>query len=66
MYRILKIDLFLELQIVERDLQDLGTGIKNKIYKLRDLEHEPKLQGFSLKPISLSEAKALHKGFGVI
>lgn len=28
---------------------------------MRDLEHEPRLEGFTLKPMSLAEAKALKK-----
>lgn len=35
------------------------------IEKMRDLEHEPRLEGFTLKPISLAEMKALNKGFGL-
>lgn len=39
--------------------------MKKMLEKMRDLEHEPRLEGFSLKPMSLAEAKALHKGFGL-
>ncbi|KAJ8931596.1 hypothetical protein NQ314_015458 [Rhamnusium bicolor] len=51
---------------VEDDLNNLQIEIKEKVHKLRDLEHEPRLEGFTLKPISVAEAKALHKGFGLI
>lgn len=33
---------------------------------MRDLEHEPRLEGFTLKPMSLSEAKVINKSFGNI
>lgn len=56
----------LEIAKAEDDLDNLHKDIKEKVHKLRDLEHEPRLEGFTLKPISLSEAKALHKGFGLI
>ncbi|XP_023012566.1 pdrg1 prefoldin-like subunit [Leptinotarsa decemlineata] len=55
-----------EISKAEDDLKKLQDEIKEKVYKLRDLEHEPRLEGFTLKPISASEAKALHKGFGLI
>jgi len=53
-----------EILKAQDDLNNLHEKIKNKVHKLRDLEHEPRLEGFTLKPISLAEAKALHKGFG--
>lgn len=54
----------LEISKAEDDLASLHNDIKNKVHKLRDLEHEPRLEGFSLKPISMAEAKGLHKAFG--
>lgn len=59
-----KIILRKEIGKAEDDLKDLHEEIKKNLHKLRDLEHEPRLEGFSLKPISLAEAKALHRGFG--
>ncbi|XP_066146278.1 p53 and DNA damage-regulated protein 1 [Euwallacea fornicatus] len=53
-----------EIAKTEEDLSDLHKQIKENVHKLRDLEHEPRLEGFALKPISVAEAKALHKGFG--
>ncbi|XP_066245910.1 p53 and DNA damage-regulated protein 1 [Euwallacea similis] len=53
-----------EITKAEEDLNDLHKQIKRNVHKLRDLEHEPRLEGFALKPISVTEAKALHKGFG--
>lgn len=53
-----------EINKAEDALKDLHEEIKNKMHKLRDLEHEPRLEGFTLKPISVTEAKGLHKGFG--
>lgn len=57
---------FIELQKIDEDLQALQDDLKNKLHQLRDLEHEPRLEGFTLKPISSAEAKALHKGFGLL
>lgn len=57
--------LILEIAKAEEDLDNLHKEIKEKVHKLRDLEHEPRLEGFTLKPISLAEAKVLHKGFGL-
>ncbi|KAF7284513.1 hypothetical protein GWI33_022100 [Rhynchophorus ferrugineus] len=53
-----------EINKAEDALKDLHEEIRSKVHKLRDLEHEPRLEGFTLKPISVAEAKALHKGFG--
>ncbi|KAJ8925284.1 hypothetical protein NQ315_009112 [Exocentrus adspersus] len=53
-----------EIAKAEEDLNNLHKEIKEKMYKLRDLEHEPRLEGFTLKPLSLAEAKGLHKAFG--
>ncbi|KAH0999313.1 p53 and DNA damage-regulated protein 1 isoform X2 [Dendroctonus ponderosae] len=53
-----------DLAAAEERLKSLHEEIKDKVHKLRDLEHEPRLEGFALKPISLAEAKALHAGFG--
>ncbi|CAG9762629.1 unnamed protein product [Ceutorhynchus assimilis] len=53
-----------EIAKAEEDRNELHEKIKSKVHKLRDLEHEPRLEGFALKPISFTEAKALHKGFG--
>ncbi|XP_060526057.1 uncharacterized protein LOC132701832 isoform X2 [Cylas formicarius] len=50
-----------EVGKAEDDLRNLHQEIKDKVHNLRDLEHEPRLEGFTLKPLSLAEAKALHK-----
>ncbi|XP_068895510.1 p53 and DNA damage-regulated protein 1 [Tenebrio molitor] len=55
-----------ELANADKDIQELDKSIKNKLHKLRDLEHEPRLEGFTLKPISAAEAKTLHKAFGLL
>ncbi|RZC38152.1 p53 and DNA damage-regulated protein 1 [Asbolus verrucosus] len=52
----------LEMENADIDIAELDNSIKKKLHKLRDLEHEPRLEGFTLNPISASEAKALHKG----
>jgi hypothetical protein len=57
---------FIELANADKDIQELDKSIKNKLHKLRDLEHEPRLEGFTLKPISAAEAKTLHKAFGLL
>lgn len=56
---------FVELTKAENELNDLHQDLKEKTHKLRDLEHEPRLEGFTLKPISVAEAKTLHKAFGL-
>lgn len=60
------IKLFSELEQIELNLKSLDKSLRSQIEKMRDLEHEPRLEGFTLKPISLSEAKALNKSFGLI
>ncbi|XP_044265526.1 p53 and DNA damage-regulated protein 1 [Tribolium madens] len=55
-----------EFSNADKDILQLDKSIKNKLHKLRDLEHEPRLEGFTLNPISSAEAKALHKAFGTI
>ncbi|XP_970135.2 p53 and DNA damage-regulated protein 1 [Tribolium castaneum] len=55
-----------EIANADKDILELDKNIKSKIHKLRDLEHEPRLEGFTLKPISSAEAKALHKAFGAV
>ncbi|KAJ8958639.1 hypothetical protein NQ318_016364 [Aromia moschata] len=61
-----KIILQNEISKTEEDLNNLHEEIREKVQKLRDLEHEPRLEGFTLKPISVAEARALHKGFGSV
>ncbi|CAH1981173.1 unnamed protein product [Acanthoscelides obtectus] len=51
---------------IEEEMNKLQKTMKENTMKLRDLEHEPRLEGFSLKPMSVAEAKALHKGFGLL
>ncbi|XP_030759545.1 uncharacterized protein LOC115884961 [Sitophilus oryzae] len=53
-----------EIDKAEEHLKELHEEIRDKVHRLRDLEHEPRLEGFALKPMSLAEVKALHKGFG--
>lgn len=62
----IKYKFFLEIASADKDIDVLDRGIKTKVYKLRDLEHEPRLEGFTLEPISAAEAKALNKSFGLI
>nr|CAH7720910.1 unnamed protein product [Callosobruchus chinensis] len=55
-----------EIAEIEEEIDKLRGTVKENTFKLRDLEHEPRLEGFSLKPMSVVEAKALHKGFGLL
>lgn len=54
-----------ELAKVETEHNNAHESLRNMTGKLCDLEHEPRLEGFMLKPISLAEVKALNKGFGL-
>lgn len=56
----------LEIDAAEEDLKELQGKLKGNLGKLRDLEHEPRLEGMGLKPMSMAEAKALNKAFGAI
>ncbi|KAK9879787.1 hypothetical protein WA026_006850 [Henosepilachna vigintioctopunctata] len=53
-----------EIEKSKEDINGLHDTIKDKLSELRDLEHEPGIVGFSLKPLSITEAKTLHKAFG--
>lgn len=53
-----------EINKAEHDLNILHNKIKTKSQELRDLEHQPRIEGLTLKPISNFEAKALNKAFG--
>ncbi|XP_045472756.1 uncharacterized protein LOC123679292 [Harmonia axyridis] len=53
-----------EIEKSEDDIAALQNTLKDKLNMLRDLEHEPRLVGFGLKPLSMKEARTLHKGFG--
>lgn len=57
---------FVEIDSAARDLEDLNEKIKKNLQKLRDLEHQPRIEGVALKPLSTTEVKALHKNFGFI
>lgn len=51
---------------MEDDLKELQEKLKENLGKLRDLEHEPRLEGIGLKPISVAEARTLNKAFGSV
>ncbi|XP_044751496.1 uncharacterized protein LOC123311530 [Coccinella septempunctata] len=53
-----------EIEKSQDDITGLQNSIKDKLNELRDLEHEPRIVGFGLKPLSIREAKTLHKAFG--
>ncbi|KAL3282922.1 hypothetical protein HHI36_006080 [Cryptolaemus montrouzieri] len=53
-----------EIEKSQEDITGLQNIIKDKLNELRDLEHEPRIEGFSLKPLSLVEARTLHTAFG--
>lgn len=55
----------LEIAKADIDLKNLHEEIKQNVHQMRDLEHQPRLEGFDLKPISVAEAKALRRGFGL-
>lgn len=52
------------MDTVDDDLRELQEKLKENLGKIRDLEHEPRLAGVSLKPMSIAEAKTLNKAFG--
>ncbi|GJQ68750.1 hypothetical protein Trydic_g17282 [Trypoxylus dichotomus] len=54
-----------ELDKVTLDVDNLHKAIKDKVHKLRDLEHQPGIEGFRLTPMTGAEAKAINKGFGL-
>ncbi|CAH1114257.1 unnamed protein product [Psylliodes chrysocephalus] len=53
-----------EIDKVEDGLNDLRNKIRAKSQELRDLEHQPRIEGLTLKPVSNIEATALNKAFG--
>lgn len=57
---------FLEIDIAEDDLKVLQGKLRENLGKLRDLEHEPRLEGMGLKPMSVAEARTLNKAFGSV
>ncbi|KAI4470709.1 hypothetical protein MML48_1g18981 [Holotrichia oblita] len=54
-----------ELDKVTLDIDNLHETIRDKVHKLRDLEHQPGIEGFRLKPMTAAEVKAINKGFGL-
>lgn len=54
-----------DLEKVEQAINNLHESTKDKVHKLRDLEHQPGIEGFRLKPMTSAEAKAIYKGFGL-
>lgn len=54
-----------EMKQTTTEINRLHSSIRAKLSKIRDLEHEPGIVGMSLKPMSVSEAKAINKAFGV-
>lgn len=55
-----------EIDTAEEDLKELQGRLKENLGKLRDLEHEPRLEGMTLKAMSVAEAKTLNKAFGAL
>lgn len=37
---------------IDREIEELGEQLKEKVEKLRDLEGKPELKGFDLKPLT--------------
>ncbi|KAI4470704.1 hypothetical protein MML48_1g09239 [Holotrichia oblita] len=56
---------FTELDKITLDIDNLHETIRDKVHKLRDLEHQPGIEGFRLKPMTAAEVKAINKGFGL-
>lgn len=54
-----------EIESTKADIDNLQQRIKDNVHKLRDLEHEPRLEGYGLKPLSAAEAKAFNKAFNL-
>lgn len=54
-----------EIDTTGKSMDSLQETIKENLQKLRDLEHEPRLEGYGLKPLSAAEAKAINKAFNV-
>ncbi|KAF5274881.1 hypothetical protein FQA39_LY07063 [Lamprigera yunnana] len=54
-----------EMEELKEQYDAVSIQIKDNISKKRDIEHEPKIEGFGLKPLSHAEAKGLMKGFGI-
>ncbi|KAF5305925.1 hypothetical protein FQR65_LT07536 [Abscondita terminalis] len=54
-----------EINNVKDQYDDVNMEMKEKLIKKRDIEHEPKIKGFGLRPLSHSEATGLMKGFGI-
>lgn len=50
---------------VTLDINNLHEKIRDNVHKLRDLEHQPGIEGFRLKPMTAAEARAINKGFGL-
>ncbi|XP_017771179.1 PREDICTED: p53 and DNA damage-regulated protein 1-like [Nicrophorus vespilloides] len=58
----------LAMDLIQKDIKEttdeidrLHSEIRNKAGVLRDLEHEERIVGFGLKPLSAKEASALSK-----
>lgn len=66
LFEAVRMTVFSDIAEAEERLKNLHDEIKAKVSKLRDLEYEPRIEGFSLKPISSAEAKALYAGFGKV
>ncbi|KAB0796141.1 hypothetical protein PPYR_10202 [Photinus pyralis] len=54
-----------EIENVKEQYEVTSKELKDKLSKKRDIEHEPKIEGIGLRPLSHTEAIGLLKGFGL-
>ncbi|KAK5644011.1 hypothetical protein RI129_007856 [Pyrocoelia pectoralis] len=54
-----------EIENVKEQYDSASKDLRDKLSKKRDIEHEPKIQGIGLRPLSHVEATGLMKGFGL-
>lgn len=53
-----------DIKTSTEEIDELHEEIRRKVSDLRELEHQPGIVGFGLKPLSGVEARAISKGFG--
>lgn len=55
----------LEMDNVKRQYDSTCEELREKVLKMRDIEHEPQIKGIGLRPLTYKEAEGITKGFGV-
>lgn len=56
--------MFSEKDRTSNEVNNLHKSMKEKVGKLRELEHQPGIGGFELKPMTGAEAKMIHGALG--